>query len=344
MHPTMQYKLLKFLNMNNQKEVRQVFITSHSPNITAAVDLNNLIVLEHVEDKIEVSYPGRVFSDSQEDKESKLFVERFLDVTRSDMFFAKSLIFVEGLAEQLLIPEFSNMIEKNLVDGHISVINLNGRYFNHFLKLFDLNKSKFSMKKKIACITDLDPVRKSKDENNWKKCHPIFMNYDLATYEYKAYSNLMLESSQSLSSNIEFFSQPMFISSTLEYQLMIDNVTCKELITSSVKNQDELKDLMDMYSNLENTELTDFVGRLNSNTTNDEIKEIHSDPNFEKEKFMKQTIATRYLESISKGSVAQELATKIMMINIKNRDKEAEEDVILNVPAYIKEAIQWIHQ
>lgn len=344
LHPTMQYKLLKFLNMNNKQEVRQVFITSHSPNITAAVDLSNIIVLEHVEDKIEVSYPGRVFSESQEDKESKLFIERFLDVTRSDMFFAKSLIFVEGLAEQLLIPEFSNMIEKNLVDGHISVINLNGRYFNHFLKLFDLNKSEFSMKKKIACITDLDPVRKSKGENKWKKCHPIFMNYDLDTYEYKAYSNSMLESSQSLSSNIEFFSQPMFISSTLEYQLMIDNVTCKELITSSVKNQDELKDLMDMYSNLENTNLTNFVGRLNSNTTNDEIKEIHSNPIFEKEKFMKQTIATRYLESISKGSVAQELATKIMMINIKNRDKETEEDMILNVPAYIKEAIQWIHQ
>lgn len=349
LHPTMQYKLLRFLNMNSQNEVRQVFITSHSPNITAAVELNSLIVIEHFEDKVEVSYPGRAFSDSQEDIESKLFVERFLDVTRSDMFFAKKLIFVEGLAEQLLIPEFSDMLDKNLVDSHVSVINLNGRYFNHFLKLFDLTKSEFAMKKKVACITDLDPVRKVKDDetdgNSWKKCHPVFLNYNSDLYEYKAYSNLMLESSQSLSNNIEFFSQPMFISSTLEYQLMIDNIECKELITASVKNQTELNNLIDSYSEAENIDLKDFMSLLRTNTTNNELKEVYESHPFEKEDFMKHTIATRYLESISKGVVAQELAIKIMMINIENRKVEKEEDVLmLNVPNYIEEAIQWIHQ
>ena len=43
----------------------------------------------------------------------------------------------------------------------------------------------------------------------------------------------------------------------------------------------------------------------------------------------------------------KELATKIMMINLENdtSEKEASEDtIILNVPNYIKEAIQWIHQ
>ncbi|EAE7960971.1 ATP-dependent endonuclease, partial [Listeria monocytogenes] len=108
LHPTMQYKLLKFLSTSSKNKVRQVFITSHSPNITAAVDLNSLIVIEHTDGEIKISYPGRTFDDSLEDIESKLFVERFLDVTRSDMFFAKNIVFVEGLAEQLLIPEFSN--------------------------------------------------------------------------------------------------------------------------------------------------------------------------------------------------------------------------------------------
>ena len=345
LHPTMQYKLLKFLNLNSQKEVRQVFITSHSPNITAAVDLNSLIVIEHMEDKIEISYPSRIFDDSQEDIESKLFVERFLDVTRSDMFFAKKIIFVEGLAEQLLIPEFSNMLDKNIVDSHISVINLNGRYFNHFLKLFDSNKSEFAMKKKVACITDLDPVRKEKSlkesSSSWKKCHPIFLYYGSDQYDYKPYSNLLLESSQSMSDNIQIFFQPLFFSSTLEYQLMIENVTCKELITNSVSNQQELENLIDKYADYENIDLKDFVDLLKSNTTNNEIKAIYQDFNSKKEFFIKHTIATRYLESISKGLVAQELAIKIMMINMKNNN---EEDVILNVPKYIKEAIEWTHQ
>lgn len=60
---------------------------------------------------------------------------------------------------------------------------------------------------------------------------------------------------------------------------------------------------------------------------------------------MKHIIATRYLESISKGVVAQELAIKIMMINQKNNEPgEGEEQIVLNVPEYIKEAIHWIHQ
>lgn len=349
LHPTMQYKLLRFLNLNSEKEVRQVFVTSHSPNITAAVDLDSLIVVENRGDRIEVSYPGKAFNGSQEDIESKMFVERFLDVTRSDMFFAKKLVFVEGLAEQLLVPEFADMLDKNLVDSHVSVINLNGRYFNHFLKLFDSTKSKFAMKKKIACITDIDPVRKLKDDEDskaaWKKCHPIFLYQDSNVYEYKAYSNLMLESAQNLSDNIEFFSQPLFISSTLEYQLILDNSTCVELITDSVINKKELKNLIEKYSEVGSIELKDFVALLGSNTTNNEIKKIYKDHHFNKEEFMKHIIATRYLESISKGLVAQELAIKIMMINQKNNEPgEGEEQIALNVPEYIKEAIHWIHQ
>ena len=122
---------------------------------------------------------------------------------------------------------------------------------------------------------------------------------------------------------------------------MIENVTGKELITNSVSNQQELENLIDKYADYENIDLKDFVDLLKSNTTNNEIKAIYQDFNSKKEFFIKHTIATRYLESISKGLVAQELAIKIMMINMKNNN---EEDVILNVPKYIKEAIEWTHQ
>ena len=66
----------------------------------------------------------------------------FLDVTKADMFFAKNLIFVEGLAEQILIPTFAEIENKSLIDNHVSIINLNGRYFDHFIKLFDTKNSK----------------------------------------------------------------------------------------------------------------------------------------------------------------------------------------------------------
>ena len=40
LHPNMQYKFLKFLGNNLDNDVRQMFITTHSPNVTAATSLD----------------------------------------------------------------------------------------------------------------------------------------------------------------------------------------------------------------------------------------------------------------------------------------------------------------
>ena len=42
------------------------------------------------------------------------FLERFLDATKSNLFFAKGLIMVEGDAENLLIPAIADIIDKPL--------------------------------------------------------------------------------------------------------------------------------------------------------------------------------------------------------------------------------------
>jgi|BioPla2DNA2_1021312.scaffolds.fasta_scaffold08426_6 predicted ATP-dependent endonuclease of OLD family len=76
------------------------------------------------------------------------------------MLFAKRIIFVEGISEQLLLPIFARYLKSDLIDSHVAVINVGGRYFSHFLKLFDRDRSKYAINKRVAVITDLDPVRK----------------------------------------------------------------------------------------------------------------------------------------------------------------------------------------
>ena len=78
LHPNMQYLFLRFLNDSQENKVRQTFITSHSPNITAAVDLDKLIVINKTESQVDISYPAEVFSEDKEDKNSKKYIERFL--------------------------------------------------------------------------------------------------------------------------------------------------------------------------------------------------------------------------------------------------------------------------
>ena len=122
LHPAMQYKFLQFLQDNNANgHVRQIFMTSHSTQIASAVKLDDLICLTSpVLGQINVGYPRVIYrEDNVEDVISKQYVQRFLDATKADMFFANRLIFVEGVAEELLLPVFARYMNKNLTDEHV---------------------------------------------------------------------------------------------------------------------------------------------------------------------------------------------------------------------------------
>ena len=352
LHPNMQYKFLKFLKANKQSEVRQIFITSHSPNITSAVDLEDLIVLSHKQGILKVSYPGKVFTDSDEDNESKNYVKRFLDVTKSDMFFAKNIILVEGLAEQLLVPVFAEYMEMELSDNHTSVINIGGRYFNHFLKLFDTSKSIYGLDKKVACITDLDPVYRKKEEldnttdsseSPWKKCMPLKLNTELELYEYKESSNTTLElyNPQDENSNIRVYTQEKGKSCTFEYDLVLSNITNTKLITQSVSNSTSIIKLMQAQESQQNlSEMLKCIDNRGDFKKN--IIEVLEKSEWLEDDKKTHLIASKYLQSISKGVVAQELA--YVLSNQITKPVECEERFEFNIPKYIKEAIKWIYQ
>lgn len=342
LHPNMQYKFLKFLNENKETEVRQIFITSHSPNIAAAVNLDDIIVLYKDNDEVKVAYPGKVFTDTKEDKISKNYVQRFIDVTKADMFFAKSLIFVEGIAEQLLVPEFAKILDCDLTDAHVSIINIGGKYFDHFLKLFDTSKSNYAIKKKVACITDLDPSRKKKEKNSkWEVCLPIAIDCEKDKYDYNPCSNNVVDKycGRNGEDVIRVYSQEKYIGCTFEYDLILCNPTIKELITDSVSNSSEIELLMEGLE--QNKDIDYFINILNEGAYKDEICVALDKSNLKTKDKIIHIIAGRYLKSIKKGVVAQELAYTISE-NYKEQESADKESFELVIPKYISEAIRWI--
>ncbi|RXZ02186.1 ATP-dependent nuclease [Fictibacillus sp. S7] len=365
LHPSMQYKFLQFLKSNKESEVKQIFITSHSPNITAAVDLEDIIVLQRLQvdtdnsvpkEILRSAYPSKVFEINTEsdgfveDKKSHDYIKRFLDVTKADLFFAKNIILVEGIAEQLIVPEFAKKLGYHLEDSHTTVINIGGRYFDHFLKLFDLNKSPYAISKKIACITDLDPVRKQlvqepnedteyadaqddrdAESNGWEKCPPALLGLDKDSYEYRDTSNKLVISSKSFSSNIKVFTQPMGISSTFEYELIRKNPSNSQLITNSVSNKQELSYLIEMVKCDENIE--GIIDRFRKSKFKTELQKSLDSGFLKNDTDTKLgLLSSRYLLSVKKGEAAQEIAYLI---------GEDIEDLI-SPPDYIREAITWV--
>lgn len=333
LHPSMQRQLLKFLKQNlKDKKVRQIFVTTHSTHITGALSLDELICLYKANNETQVSYPGKVFEGNEE---SKKYVQRFLDATKSNMLFAEKLILVEGLAEQLLMSIFAEYVGKSLEDNHVAVINVGGKYFDHFLNLFNTNNSA-AINRKVVCITDRDPVRKefSSEGASYKKCYPFEINIEPAKYEYK-----INQQELDCSHNIKIYSQDEVQGKTLEYDLACFNPTLEELVTESMSNKEEIKSLMKLFK--EGKEIDEFYSRLSNSKENIRIISAlgHEDLNWTDDAKKIALIAARYLNSVGKGVNALELA-HVLQENLTKRGTEAYVDFV--VPDYIKDAIEWV--
>jgi putative ATP-dependent endonuclease of OLD family len=337
LHPAMQYKFLKFLksNLKDTKKARQIFITTHSTQIASAISLDEIICIYSHNNETHIGYPGKVFSNDIEGKKSKAYVQRFFDATKSDMLFAHKVILVEGIAEQLVLSVLANYLSNSLEDNHVAVINVGGRYFEHFLTLFNsLNPS--TINKKIACITDRDPIRKDKTKSTFTACYPIEYNIDNTKYEYKEHSSQSLAKYQS-HANIRFFSQETDIGKTFEYDLILHNPSLQLLITDSTSNKAELTSLMQCYR--QNKPLSDYISCLRNSTENKRLEDgVALNSNWNDDQKKKAIIATRYLNSIGKGENALELAHVLD----ENHQQPTPETFV--VPTYLKEAIDWICQ
>lgn len=161
LHPAMQYKLFKYLkNMDKKNELnQQIFVTTHSSNISAVAGLDNMFMLayerndEYSDCRQQSLQEQFTDSDGKTVKEdAKLHLTKFLDVTRSDMLFADKVILVEGIAEKLLMPLFMDVCGCPYEDEHISIVEIGGKHFEHFVELFNGN----AVNKKVLCITDRD--------------------------------------------------------------------------------------------------------------------------------------------------------------------------------------------
>ena len=83
------------------------------------------------------------------------FLERFLDATRANLFFARGVILVEGDAENLLLPILAELIGQPLSQYGVSIVNVGSTALLRYARIFQRNDST-NMGTQVAVITDLD--------------------------------------------------------------------------------------------------------------------------------------------------------------------------------------------
>jgi len=154
LHPQAQLRLIEFLQKEiSEKHDVQLIVTSHSPNLSSKVNLENLIIC-----KGDNAFPMDS-SSTELEKGDYLYLQRFLDVTKANLFFAQGIILVEGDSENILMPTLADIIDKPLSKHGVSIVNVNSTAFLRYSRIFRRkNISIGEMGVPVAVVTDNDIV------------------------------------------------------------------------------------------------------------------------------------------------------------------------------------------
>ena len=147
LHPQYQLRLIEYISSQEKNE--QFILSTHSITLASKIKLANMIVLKGND-----AFPMSSEYTKMKPADYK-FLERFLDATKANLFFAKGLIMVEGDAENLLIPAIAQLIGKNLYQYGVSVVNVGSTAYKRYVNVFKRKDGK-SFGMPIAVISDLD--------------------------------------------------------------------------------------------------------------------------------------------------------------------------------------------
>lgn len=108
-------------------------LTTHSPHIASVTPIRSIVLLRHDPEggkTIAVSTANAPFTPRDEDD-----LQRYIDVTRGEIFFSRGVILVEGDAERFLVPAFADALNIPLDMLGITVCSIGGTNFTPYVKL-----------------------------------------------------------------------------------------------------------------------------------------------------------------------------------------------------------------
>ncbi|MCW5777145.1 MAG: AAA family ATPase, partial [Phycisphaeraceae bacterium] len=152
LHAQRQLRAMRFLQSEAEQNGIQVIVTTHSPNLASVIDLNNILMLAG----------RRAFSMAEEytslEPSDYRFLQRFLDATKANLFFARGVMIVEGDAENILLPTLARLIGRDFTEHGVSIVNVGGIGLRRYARIFQRKNPERDgrIPVPVACITDLD--------------------------------------------------------------------------------------------------------------------------------------------------------------------------------------------
>lgn len=241
LHSQAQLRVLKSLLAEKNSNVQYIF-TTHSTQLGSSVPLKY----------IKLCFCSNVYSlDSSSTALSESdyqFLERFLDATKANLFFAKGVIIVEGDAENILIPTLAELLGRPLYKYGVSIVNVGSTALLRFANIFKRNDGN-ALPIKVAVVTDLDTKT---NENGQAIDEKEILNKKQAKFQ-KYSSN---------DGNIKAFISPL---KTLEFDIALGNLY--QHINKAIQIAKKIKSSNDWITDeeIKNIQLQDFLNEKDIN-------------------------------------------------------------------------------
>lgn len=150
LHPQMQSSVVAMLEQQSgDRPKAQILLTTHSPLLAASAKPERMVMM----------IGGAAFPLAPEhtwlEADDYRFLQRFLDATKANLFFAKGVLIVEGDAEQLLLPAIAEKLGCSLTRFGVSIVNVGSVGLFRYARIFQ-RRSGPDIPVPVACIADRD--------------------------------------------------------------------------------------------------------------------------------------------------------------------------------------------
>ena len=191
LHPIFQRLLYRHI-MN--KANTSVMVTTHSTHISSVAPITSLVHLIATKDGTCVNTTANLKLSESDFAD----LSRYIDVKRGELYTAKGVIFVEGIAEEFLIPSFARILGLDLDRLGIVVCNVNSTNFEPYCDFAD------ALGIPYVLITDGDYYHAEGDDKRYNdledtfhqnkgfdgldRCHDMFLDIKGQDYDQWSFS------------------------------------------------------------------------------------------------------------------------------------------------------------
>ncbi|MFM2488797.1 TOPRIM nucleotidyl transferase/hydrolase domain-containing protein [Enterococcus avium] len=263
------------------------------------------------------------------DDEDYAFLEKYIDATKANLFFSRSVIVVEGPGEALLVPTLATLLDRDFTDYGVSLVDVRGTGLRRYSKIFQReNENVEPLNIKVACVTDRDVMPNCAprivldksfldDGTNW----PIKSSRNWTAerdFESKIYEEKHLDK---IKQKADGQLVKTFVSNnwTLEYDLLLSSL-----------GSEKLKDIM-----IDSVIKASYKPK-NHDKKKKELEELLREASSDEEK---AAYFYSYFTSgkTSKADFAQQLA-----VELESNYKVGSTELADSLPSYLKEAIYYV--